>query len=83
MIPGSAIGRSSRNVTDSRPKNLKRLMAKETIEPSTSAIPVAIRPHFSDSQRDERTSGSFHAALNQCVVQLVIGQLWMFDLLKA
>src|SRR5215204_7075776 len=83
MIPGSAIGKSSRNVTDSRPKNLNRLIAKAAMEPSTSAIPVAISPHFSDSQSDERTSGSFHAARNQCVVQSVIGQLWMFERLKA
>src|SRR5919201_3993185 len=83
MIPGSAIGRSSRNETDSRPKKRKRWIAKAAIEPSTSAIPEARRPTSTESRSDERTSGLCQATENQCVVQPGMGQLWMFDLLKA
>jgi hypothetical protein len=83
MIPGSAIGSSKRNDTDSRPKKRKRWIAKAAIDPRPSAIPVAINPTRTDSQSDERTSESCHATENQCVVQPEIGQLWMFDALKA
>ena len=38
MIPGSAIGRTSRNETASRPKKRKRATANAATEPSTSAI---------------------------------------------
>src|SRR5919199_3308141 len=83
MIPGSASGSRSRNETDSRPKKRKRWIAKAAIEPSTSEIPVATRPNFTESQREERTSGLCQATENQCVVQPGKGQLWMFDLLNA
>src|SRR5436190_19155317 len=83
MIPGSAIGSSRRNDTDSRPKNRKRWIANAAIEPSTSATAVAISPTFTESQNDERTSESCHATENQCVVQPEIGQLWMCDSLNA
>src|SRR4030095_16327005 len=39
MMPGSAIGRRSRNETASRPKNRKRAIAKAAAEPSTRAAP--------------------------------------------
>src|SRR5919201_4781039 len=65
MIPGSAIGRSSRNETDSRPKKRKRWIANDAAEPSTRAIAVAARPTLTDSQSDERTSWSFQAVRNQ------------------
>src|SRR5436190_13605458 len=75
MIPGSAIGKSRRNDTDSRPKKRKRWMAKAAIEPSVSAKAVAMSPTFTDSHNAERTSGSCQATENQCVVQPEIGQL--------
>ena len=42
MIPGSAIGRISRNDTDSRPKKRKRAIANAAAEPSRIAIAVVI-----------------------------------------
>src|SRR5262245_37499144 len=83
MIPGSAIGSRSRNETDSRPKNEKRWMANAAIDPSTSAIAVAERPIFTESQSEERTASSCHATLNQCVDHSSIGQLWICDALNA
>ena len=73
-IPGSAIGSTSRNEIVSRPKKRKRETPKAAIEPSTSAIPVAVRPTRTESHSDVRTSG-VHAAWNQCVVNPGIGQL--------
>src|SRR5215471_12194645 len=83
MIPGSAIGSRSRNETDSRPKNAKRWIANAAIEPRRRAIAVAASAIRTESQSAERTSSSCHATLNQCVDQLVIGQLWTCDALKA
>src|SRR5712691_12658341 len=83
MIPGSAIANRSRNEIDSLPKNENLLIAKAAIDPSTSAIAVASRPTFTESQSELRTSGSLHATRNQCSVQPGIGQLWMLDLLNA
>ena len=75
MIPGRAIGSSSRNDTDSRPKNRKRWMANAAIEPSTIATPVATSPTLTESHKAERASGLCQATENQCVVQPGIGQL--------
>src|SRR5260370_577247 len=44
MIPGSAIGSTSRNDTDSRPKKRNRSIANAAIHPSTSAIAVVAAP---------------------------------------
>src|SRR5216683_1984368 len=82
-IPGSAIGSTSRNVIDSRPKNLKREIANAAIEPRISATVVAKNAASIESQIAERTSGEFHATLNHFVVNSVIGQLWTFDALNA
>src|SRR3954468_14526165 len=78
-MPGSAIGSTSRNDTASRPKKRKRATPNAAAEPSTSAIPVAMRPTRTDSHSDVRTS-DVHAARNQCIVYAGIGQLWTFDL---
>src|SRR5437763_723111 len=81
-MPGSAIGKTSRNEIASRPKKLNRATPNAAIEPSTSAIPVAISPTRTESQSAPRTS-AVHAAWNQCVVKPEIGQLSTFDLLNA
>jgi hypothetical protein len=83
MIPGSAIGRTSSSETDSRPKKRKRWMANAAIEPNTSAIAVASSATSTDSHNEWRRSPSCHASRNQRSVQPGIGQLWMFELLKA
>src|SRR5579863_9121724 len=81
-IPGNAIGRTSRNDTASRPKKRKRATPNAAAEPSTRAMPVAIRPTRTDSHNEVLTS-AVHAAWNQWVVKAGIGQLCTFDLLKA
>ena len=68
MIPGSAIGSTSRNDTDSRPKKRKRAMASAAAEPSTSAAPVASSPALTESQIASRTSWVCQATRNQWVV---------------
>ena len=83
MIPGSASGRTSRNEIVSRPKKRKRATAAEAIVPSTSAIPVVVSATLIDSQNAARASALCQVTLNQCTVQLEIGQPWMFDRLKA
>ncbi len=82
MIPGRAIGSTSKNDTDSRPKKRNRSIANAAIEPSTSAIAVVAAPTFSERKNDERASGLCQATRNQCSVQPGIGQLWMFELLR-
>jgi hypothetical protein len=81
-IPGRAIGSTSRNEIVSRPKKRKRATPKAAIEPSASAIPVAVSPTRTESHSDVRTS-DVQAAWNQCVVKLVMGQLSTFEVLKA
>jgi len=44
---------------------------------------VAMAPTFTESSKALRTLGSCQATLNQCVVQLVIGQPWIAEPLKA
>ena len=83
MIPGSAIGSTSRNETDSRPKKRKRWTPNAAIEPSTSAIPVASAPAFSESQSACCRASSWIAGENHFVVSPAIGQLCTFDALKA
>src|SRR5947208_14765414 len=80
--PGRAIGRTSRNVIASRPKNRKRLTAAAAAVPSTSATVVARTAAFSDSTKASRASWSCQAELNHFVVKPAIGQLWVFEELK-
>ena len=82
MIPGSASGRTSRNDTASRPKNRKRATAAAAIVPSTSAIPSRSADLHREPEACARP-GRASATLNQCVVQLVIGQPWIVEPLKA
>src|SRR5919198_3746435 len=73
--PGSAIGRTSRNVTASRPKNRKRLTAAAAAVPSTSAAAVARPAALSESTSELRASSLSHAARNHFVLKPAIGQL--------
>ena len=50
-IPGSAIGRITRNEIVSRPKNRWRATASEARVPSTSAIAVAASPALIEVQK--------------------------------
>src|SRR4051794_32304849 len=81
--PGSAIGRTSRNVTASRPKKRKRLTAAAAAVPRTTATAVARAAVFNDSTSASRASWFCHAVWNHLVLNPAIGQLWMFDELKA
>ena len=83
MIPGSASGRTSRNDTASRPKKRYRATAAAAIVPSASAMTVVIAPTLTESSKALRTSGSCQVTLNQWIVQLVIGQPWIVEPLKA
>src|SRR5215472_7631113 len=83
MIPGSAIGSTSRNEMASRPKKRNLCRAKATAEPSSLARTVATSPTRTDSRNARRTCGSCHARLNQCGVKPVMGHVWMFDGLNA
>src|SRR3954469_6138912 len=51
--------------------------------PNTSATTDVTAPTFTDSSNALRTSASCQATLNQWVVQLVIGQPWIVEPLKA
>src|ERR1700757_2509171 len=81
-MPGSAIGRTSRKETASRPKKRKRATPKAPAEPSASAMPVAMSPTRTESHNDVLTS-DVQAAWNQLVLYAEIGQLCTFDLLNA
>ena len=56
MMPGSAIGRTNRNETESRPKNRKRAIAKAAADPSRRAAPVATSATRTESHTALRTS---------------------------
>src|SRR2546426_9432423 len=81
--PGRAIGRTSRKVIASRPKKRKRLTAVAAAVPSTSATAVATPAALSESVSASRASGLFQAEWNHFVVKPAIGQVWMFEELKA
>src|SRR6266536_2084883 len=66
--PGRAIGRTSRNVIASRPKKRNRLTAVAAIVESMSAV---------------RASSLCQAVWNHFVLNPAMGQLWMFEELKA
>ena len=61
MMPGRAIGSTSRNDTASLPKKRKRCSANATALPSSSAITVARRPTVSELTRASRMRWSPHA----------------------
>src|ERR687885_547421 len=81
--PGSAIGRTSRKLTASRPKKRKRLTAAAAAVPRTSATAVATAAAFSESTSASRASVFSQASWNHLVVKPGIGQLWMLDELNA
>src|SRR6266480_1490150 len=81
--PGSAIGRMSRKVIASRPKKRKRLTAAAAAVPSTSAMPVARTAAFNERTSALRASWFCQAVWNHFVLNPAIGQLWMFEELKA
>src|SRR2546421_8897782 len=81
--PGSAIGKTSRKLTASRPKKRKRLTAAAAAVPSTSATNVATPAAFIDRTSASRASWFCQAARNHFVEKPAIGQLWMFDELNA
>src|SRR5215831_16737752 len=83
MIPGSAIGSTSRNEMASRPKKRNLCKANATAEPSSMASTVATSPTRTDSRNALRTWGSCQATPNQCSEKPEIGQLSMFDWLNA
>src|SRR3954447_11460175 len=81
--PGSAMGRTSKNVTASRPKNRDRLTAAAAAVPSRTATTVARPAAFRERKNASRASWLSHAARNHLVENPAIGQLWTFDELKA
>src|SRR3954468_16653467 len=81
--PGSAMGRTSRNVIASRPKNRNRATAVAAAVPSRSATDVARTAAFSERTSASRASWSCQAELNHFVLKPAIGQLWMFEELNA
>src|SRR2546421_10750155 len=83
MIPGSAIGRTTRNDTASRPKKRKRLTPKAAAEPSRIAIVVATSPARTDSQSASRMPWSLKVFENHFVDSPEIGQPCTFDGLNA
>ena len=64
-IPGSAIGRITRNEIVSRPKKRWRETAIAASVPSTIAIAVAPSPAFTEVQSASRTPGLWKALSNQ------------------
>src|ERR1700687_4875487 len=78
MIPGNASGSTNIRLTTSRPKNVRRWIAKAAHEPRTRAGVVAVSRACSESPSDERTSWSFQVEPNHFSVRPGIGQLWMF-----
>ena len=83
MIPGRAIGSRSKNETASRPKNEKRAIANDAAVPSTRATAVASSPTLTESQSEERTSGSCQAWWNQWNVRFWIGHVCSTEPLNA
>src|SRR6202171_2282128 len=83
MIPGNARGSTKRRLTASRPKNDVLWMAKAAQDPRMRATAVAASPTWTESSSAERTVASFHVELNHLVVRPGMGQLSMFEVLKA
>src|SRR6478609_2297751 len=82
-IPGRAIGSTSRNEIDSRPKKRKRCTPNDAADPSTSAIVVASAAAFSESHSACCMSPLWIAGPNHLVVRPAIGQLCTFEELNA
>src|SRR3954467_3666999 len=83
MIPGSAIGRTTRNDPASRPKNRKRLTPNAAAEPSSSATVVATSAARTDSQSALRMLSSPNVVPNHLVDRPSIGQPCTFEELNA
>src|SRR5919199_303580 len=83
MIPGSAIGRTSTSEIASRPKKRKRCTANAAVEPSASAIAVAISAARTDSQSAWRIASLCQVEENQRVDNPGSGQLCTFEGLNA
>src|SRR3954451_1985408 len=83
MIPGSAIGSTTRNDTASRPKKRKRLTPNAAAEPSTTATVVATSAARTDSHSASRMPWSSNVFENHLVDRPEIGQPWTFDGLNA
>src|SRR3977135_2155891 len=83
MIPGRAIGRTSRNEIASRPKKRKRSTAKAAIDPSVKAIAVESRPARTDSHSAWRISALCQVEENHFVERPCSGQLCTLEGLKA
>src|ERR1700682_5658515 len=83
MMPGSASGRMNSRLMASRPKNAVRWIANAAHEPRTRATKAATRPACTENSSADRTVGSFHVAVNHLRVSPGMGQLSMFDVLKA
>src|SRR6267378_2543763 len=79
MIPGSAIGSTSRSDTASRPKKRKRCTANAAIDPSSIATAVEINPARTDSHSAWRISALCHVEENHRVDRPGSGQLCTFD----
>jgi hypothetical protein len=73
-MPGSAIGRMISRESVSRPKNLKRCTAKDTIVPRIRAMAVAPSPALIDVHRASRAPELFQAADHHRVVKSCGGQ---------
>src|SRR5258708_37178387 len=83
MIPGSAIGSTSRNEIASRPKKRKRCTAKAAIEPSSTAIAVENSPARTDSHSACRISALCQVDENHRVESPCSGQLCTLEGLNA
>src|SRR5438876_3575231 len=83
MIPGNAIGSTSKNEIASRPKKRKRCTAKAAIDPSVIAIAVAISPARTDSQKACRISALCQVEENHFVESPSSGQLCTLEGLNA
>src|SRR3954454_21513986 len=83
MIPGRASGRTKTYEIVSRPKNRNALTANAPADPSTRAIEVATRAAFRESTSARPASSFCQAELSPFVEKPAIGQLWMFEELKA
>src|SRR3954452_15200009 len=82
-IPGSAIGRTTRNEIVSRPKERWRATASDARVPRSIAIAVAATPALSEVTSASRGPLSWKAWLNQWVVRPGGGHARTFDELNA
>src|SRR6516164_645943 len=83
MMPGSAKGKINSKEMASRPKKRARWTPKAANDPKIRAVNVANVAAFKESTNAARTWGSWIATLNQCVVQLRMGHVSIFEPSKA